>query len=204
MRSFRKRRFPTVLHLSATADACEENMAAQCRIKILLSSFLLALALPACAAQGPARIACKLYGPPADGPRWQYKTVVEAFWAIDPKAVVRRPLTEAGGCYVVGRRSRLFGAENGTRLQISAWKCDRDEPYYAAKVLLNGLPVDLFLQGSNSRMSFNEGGAGDERPNPDIKIEHQGELPPVKPLSLPEGSFRFLYLDCTVSTTKPM
>jgi hypothetical protein len=129
---------------------------------------------------------------------------VEGAWFIDPKALRRRPLTEAGSCYVVGRRSRVFGAAQGTRLQISAWKCADDQPYYAAKVVLNGLPVDLFLQGSNSRMSFNEGGAAGERANPDIKIELHGELPPVEPLSLPEGSFRFLYLDCTVSTIRPM
>jgi hypothetical protein len=30
------------------------------------------------------------------------------------------------------------------------------------------------------------------------------ELPPVKPLVLPEVSSRFLYLDCGISTTRPM
>jgi hypothetical protein len=179
-------------------------MAANRRFLVILSSFLLVSILPACASEAPARIACKLYGPPVDGDRWEYKTVVEGAWFVDPQTLVRRPLTEVGSCYVVGRRSRVFGTEQGTRLQISAWKCADDQPYYAAKVVLNGLPVDLFLQGSNSRMSFNEGGEPDERSNPDIRVELHGELPPVKPLSLPEGSFRFLYLDCNVSTTKPM
>lgn len=171
---------------------------------VALISFLLACATPACAVQAPARIACRLYGPTAEGNRWQYKTVVEGTWAIDPKALLRRPLTPGGSCYVVGRRSRVFGTANGTRLQMSAWKCDSDTPYYAAKVLLNGLPTDLYLQGSNSRMSFNEGGEAGARSNPDITIEFDGELPPVKPLRLPEGSFRYLYLDCSVSTYRPM
>ena len=180
----------------------EKNMAVQCRI--FASSLLLACAMPAFASDAPARIACRLYGPTTAGNRWHYTTVVEGAWAIDPNSLVRRPLTESGSCHVVGRRSRAFGAVNGTRLQMSAWKCDRDEPYYAAKVVLNGMPADLFLQGSNSRMSFNEGGEAGERANPDIKIEFGGELPPVKPLVLPEGRFRFLYLDCSVSTSKLM
>jgi hypothetical protein len=179
-----------------------KNMAAQ--RWIVLGSLLLVCAMPAFASEAPARIACRLYGPTTGGNRWEYKTVVEGAWAIDPKALVRRPLTESGSCYVVGRRSRAFGSGNGTRLQMSAWKCDRDEPYYAAKVVLNGMPADLYLQGSNSRMSFNEGGEAGARANPDIKTEFGGELPPVKPLVLPEGSFRFLYLDCSVSTARPM
>jgi len=171
---------------------------------ITSTSLLLACAMPVSASDAPARIACKLHGPTTGGNRWEFKTVVEGAWAIDPKTLVRRPFTKSGSCYVVGRRSRLFGAENGTRLQMSAWKCDRDEPYFAAKVLLNGMPVDLYLQGSTSRMSFNEGGEAGARANPDIRAEFGGELPPVKPLALPEGSFRFLYLDCGVSTTRPM
>jgi len=171
---------------------------------IILTSLLLAHAMPVFASDAPARIACKLYGPTTGGNLWEYKTVVEGAWAIDPKSLVRRPLTDSGSCHVVGRRSRAFGPENGTRLQMSAWKCDRDEPYYTAKVLLNGVPADLYLQGSNSRMSFNEGGEAGARANPDIRIEFGSELPPVKPLVLPEGSFRFLYLDCSISSTRPM
>ena len=155
-------------------------------------------------------IQCKLFG--RDSETTKYRTVVSGHLSLDVSLIANKPdaqpfIKMAEERYTknihvpLGERSKLFGEEGGTRLQISVWVMDKVplKPYASQTVTLNGLrsTADIPLDSWGSRMMFNE----DILDNPALVFAPSPEdlILEQSPLILPEGSFEFLYSDCRVN-----
>ena len=63
--------------------------------------------------------------------------------------------------------------------------------------LINGMRVSQYVSAESTHIVFNADGVG-----LDVVVEKGGELPPQTSLSIPEGKFRFLYLNCRADKPK--
>lgn len=149
--------------------------------------------IPSFASAGETTISCKVYGPGAVG--YDYRTVVEGAFKLDLDEIVLLPKHSSGGCIEVGRKSKTFGVVGGTRLEMAAFKCDKDEAYFTAKVQVAGVTVVSHIKRGTSRLTINDDGSAYGK---NIVADPTGALPRPEPVVLREGTFRFLYVDCTV------
>ena len=167
-------------------------------------------------------ISCQVSGLLADKP--SYRIIVDGVLVVDTNAIGRDASAEKAVqeslkayvnkylynwteeeqkqalenvCIPVGQRSKIFGEADGTRLQISAWRChNSSSPYFYQQVILNGLPpIGAYLKEGASRLLF--GLDRVDKPGL-VSAPTAADLHPERtsPLSLPEGEFKFIYSDC--------
>jgi len=133
----------------------------------------------ACATERPFIVKCALRGP-LDQEPVEYADILEGSYRVDPARLERTPEIPGGGCSDVEMRSEVFGDPVGTRLQIIASRCGPGDVYVGSMVTLNGLPVYAHMNGEVSRVVFND---------EDLKSGQP-------PITIPEGTFKFIYSDC--------
>ncbi|MFA5140325.1 MAG: hypothetical protein WC728_13925 [Elusimicrobiota bacterium] len=122
---------------------------------------------------------CAIHGP-LNQEAVEYADILEGDFYVDPARLERTPEIPGGGCSDVEIRSKVFGDPAGTRLQIIASRCGPGGVYVGSMVTLNGLPVYAHMNGETSRVVFNEEDLRSSQP----------------PITIPEGSFKFIYADC--------